>query len=84
MSQVQSVHYRQSTHIAVAVMAFSALFTTVQIQASNEYAAPKPDAVSADIAKGTSKTRTDKDAQTVSDAGASLKAKAIAKGRSPT
>jgi acetyl esterase len=79
MSQVQSVYHRQSTHIAVAVMTFSALFTTVQIQAADEDSAGKPNPVKTGIAKAVGKVRADKDMLAVLDAHASLKPKAIEK-----
>src|ERR1700712_229988 len=79
MSQVQSVYHRQSTHIAVAMMTFSALFTTVQIQAADEDNLGKPNPVKTGIAKAIGKVRADKDMLAVLDAHASLKPKAIEK-----
>ena len=84
MSQGQPVHHRQSTHIAVAVMALSALFTTVQIQAADDDAARKPDPPNVDTGEAVSKSRAEQGGRGLLDAQARYKANANAKERSST
>ena len=79
MKLSRSTHQRKVTQIAVAVMTFSALFTTVQIQAASEDAAGKPSPVKTGIAKAVGKIRADKDMLAVLDAMAGLHPKAIEK-----